>query len=240
MEKILSELVAKTKSAVGENLRSIVLYGSAASGEYHAKHSDLNTMCLLHQVRPADLRELHKPAKWLIRKGHPAPLVFALEELREAADFYAIELLEIKMHRRILYGEDVFDEIEVPMRLHRAQVERELRHQLIRLRQGYVAAAGERKALLALAVRSVSIFGLLFRHVLIALGEEAAISKRDAVERLAARLGFDASGFRPLFELREGRRTREDFRDGRVFEKCLSAASEAVSVVNRTLSELPD
>lgn len=238
MDKILDGLVERLKADAGANLQSVVLYGSAASDEFHAKHSDLNIMCLLHHVDSSELGKLHKAAEWLVRKGHPMPLVFSMEELREVADVYAIELLEIKSHRRILYGEDVFNSIEVPMRLHRLQVERELRNHLIGMRQGYIAVAGNRKAVLALMTRSVSSFALLFRHALVALGEKAETSKRDAVNRLATLLNFDAASFKPLFEVRDGSRNAKELNFQQVFERYLNTVTQAVSAIDRKFEEL--
>src|SRR2546422_8340651 len=83
---------------------------------------------------------------WWTRKGHPSPYVFTLEELRQSADVFAIELWDIKSSRKVLFGEDVFDGLDVPMGLHRIQVERELRASLVRLRQRYLTAAQDRKS----------------------------------------------------------------------------------------------
>jgi hypothetical protein len=238
MDKILDGLVQRLRAEAGANLRSVVLYGSAAGGEYYPKHSDLNVLCLVYKTDAAELAKLHQPAKWLARKGHPMPLIFSFEELRQAADVYAIELLEIKRRRCLLYGEDVFDSLDVPLSLHRLQVERELRHNLIRLRQGYVAAAGNRKSVLALMTRSASTFALLFRHALIALGENAAGSKRDAVGQLAAILNFEPSSFTPLFDVREGGRKGSDLDHRLAFEKYLQAVTQAVSSLDRKFEEL--
>jgi predicted nucleotidyltransferase len=238
MDKILDGLVTRLKLSAGPNLRSVVLYGSAASGEFHSSHSDLNILCLLYRVDPAELGKLHKAAAWFVRKGHPMPLVFSLEELRSAADLYAIELLEIKTHRRVLHGEDVFGSIEVPMALHRTQVERDLRHQLIRLRQGYIAVAGKKKAVSALMIRSLSSFALLFRHALMVLGESPSGSKPEAVHRLAGLLGFDPSGFKLVFELRDSSRRQKELDHAQVFEKYLGAVTEAVNAIDRKFEEL--
>ncbi len=237
MQKILDGLVERLKAGAEENLRSVVLYGSAAGGEYHEKHSDLNVLCLLHCMDSGKLARLHGAARWLAKKGHPMPVVFTLEELKRAADIYAIELLEIKSKRRVLYGEDVFDSIEVPMQLHRLQVERELRHNLIRFRQAFIAA-DNRKALLSLLTRSASTFALLFRHALIALGAESGDSKRDSVERLAEVLKFDPSSLIALFEIREGRREPKTVDIQETFHKTLEAVTQAVNAFDERLEEL--
>src|SRR5713101_180251 len=193
MEKDLAELVERLKSAIGANLKTVVLYGSAAAGDFQPQHSDLNVLCVLDRLDGAELQKLGPTARWWEKKGHPAPLVFGLEELQRAADVFAIELLDIQARRRVLYGDDVIARLTVPMHLHSQQVERELRANLIRLRQGFLVTPRHLKTLLGLMTASVSTFAALFRHALIALGEPAPESKRAAVERLATKLGFDAS-----------------------------------------------
>ena len=43
-EKLTSEFVEKIRAAAGDNLLSVVLYGSAADGEFHPEYSDLNLL----------------------------------------------------------------------------------------------------------------------------------------------------------------------------------------------------
>ncbi len=50
MDDVLQELVKRMKAACGQELVSMVLYGSAAAGDYHEKHSDLNVLCVLKQI----------------------------------------------------------------------------------------------------------------------------------------------------------------------------------------------
>ncbi|MGH9344478.1 MAG: hypothetical protein ACRD19_12040 [Terriglobia bacterium] len=229
-------LVEKLKSAANGNLRSVVLYGSAATGNFSPKHSDVNILCLLRQIDVPGLARLQGAAKWWMKKGHPAPLIFTLEELQRSADIYAVELLEIKSCRRVLFGEDVFEAFETPMHQYRLQVERELRHSLVRLRQSYVLAAGNRKAVMALMVKSFSTFALLFRHALMALGEEAPAAKQEAVERLAALLGFSTTSFRELAGIRKGESRGKDFDARLIFRDYLESITRAVDVIDERLA----
>jgi predicted nucleotidyltransferase len=205
MEKDLTELVEKLEQAVGASLKLVVLYGSAASGDYQPKHSDLNVLCVLERLDAAELEKLHPAAAWWARKGHPAPLVFTLDELRHSADVFAIELLDIKASHRPLFGEDVLDSLEVPMNLHRQQVERELRTNVIRLRQAFLAGPRDAPALQQLMNASVSTFAALFRHALLALGEQPPESKRAVVNRIAVLLELDPAAFHAVLDVREGR-----------------------------------
>jgi predicted nucleotidyltransferase len=209
MEKELKELVNKVETAAGTNLKSVVLYGSAASGEFNPSHSDLNILCVLKDLNPQALAVLSPAATWWARKGHPAPLIFSLEELQRASDVFALELLDIKAHHRILWGQDTFASLEIPMGLHRIQVERELRTDLLKLRQHYLAAPSDNKRVLGLMTESVSSFASLFRHALLALGEctpeRLPHRKREIIGSLAKLLNFDASGFYTVLDVREGK-----------------------------------
>ncbi|HEV2499460.1 MAG TPA: hypothetical protein VGY31_07785 [Terriglobia bacterium] len=229
-----NSLVEKVKSAAGDNLRSVVLYGPSANED--SKHSDIHILCLLRQIDVPGLARLQVAAKWWMKKGHSAFLVFTLEELQRSADIYAVELLEIKTCRRVLFGEDVFDSFETPVLQYRQQVERELRHSLIRLRQSYVLAAGNHKTVMGLMVKSLSTFGLLFRHALIALGEEAPATNLEAVERLAALLGFSTTSFRDLAGIRKGERKGKDLDARLIFQDYLESITRAVDVIDERLA----
>src|ERR1700721_544323 len=119
MEAKLKQIVEKLQSAAGDNLQAAVLYGSAVTGEFQAHHSDLNIVCLVKRATAADLEAMHGVAEWWMREGPPAPLVFTYEELQRSADVFSIELYDIKARHRMLYGEDFFSQLEVPLHLHR-------------------------------------------------------------------------------------------------------------------------
>lgn len=201
----LDELVQKLKAAGAENLNAVILYGSAATEEFHAKHSDLNILCLVDRTDAAHLEALHGPVEWWIRRGQRPPLVFTLDELRRSADIFTIELLDMKSRHRILYGENVLAEISVPLHYHSIQVERELRTGWLRLRQSILAAPKKQKVYQELMVSSFSTFAALFRHALIALGEAPAETKREAIDRIAQFAGADSAGFQTILGLREGK-----------------------------------
>ncbi len=210
MEKELNELVEKLKKAAGANLKSVVLYGSAASGQYQPGHSDLNVLCALEHLDGPALEALHPALAWWTAKGNPHVLMFPVEELRCSADVFAIELLDIKARHKVLYGEDFLAGLQVPMDLHRIEVEHELRTKLIRLRQAYMEVAGDSKRLLRLLTDSVTSFLTLFRHTLIALGEEPPAHRHDVLDRLAVRFSVDVSSFHAVLDIREGRRRPKD------------------------------
>jgi len=238
-EQHLTELVTRLKTAAGSNLLSVILYGSAATEEFHPGHSDLNVLCIMQSLGRDDLSKLHAASTWWAKKGHPAPLFFTLSELHHSADVFAIELLDIKAARRILYGEDVIASLHVPMDLHRLHVERELRNNALRLRQYYVRHAADSRKTLQLMTSSISTFAALFRHALIALGEDPPPTKRATIDRLGSVLGFDPSPFHTVLDIREGHKRERDVNAQTTFDKYLNGIAKATDEVDRRLAVAP-
>lgn len=235
MEKELDQLVEKLKAASGDNLKTVVLYGSAVTGEFHPKFSNLDVMCVLDHLEPADLESLAPVTTGWARHREAPPVFCTLEELRRSADVFAVELVDIKANHRVLYGEDVFATLEVPMTMHRVQVEHELRGNFLRLRQRYLVAGNDGRALLRLMTASISTFAVLFRHALIALGEQPPPTKRAVVERLAALLGSDLGAFHTILDVREGKRAAKDVEPVATFYDYLSAVTRVVEKVDERL-----
>lgn len=247
-DEAVAEFVKRLAEAAGSNLLSVNLYGSSATGEFHAKHSDVNLLCLFERLDAETLARINPVTQKWARKGHPAPLVFAADELARAADVFAIELVDIKASHRVLYGSDLLASIDVPMALHHLEVERELRQALVRLREHYLAGDGSRKTVLGLMTASISSVAVLFRHAAIALevpGESAALSemmkqplrKREAVDRLASMLDFDARPFHAVLDMREGKAAPRDVDAGDLFRQYLAAITQVVHEVDRRLEE---
>src|SRR2546425_6491992 len=136
----VDEFVNKMRTATGENLVSIVLYGSAVEGEFHPEYSDLNMLCVLRDASFASLTKIASVVEWWRGKKYHPPLVLTLTDLRASADVFSIEFVDMKQRHRLLYGEDVLQNLEVSMHLHKSQLEYELREKLFLLRQHILLA----------------------------------------------------------------------------------------------------
>jgi len=170
-EKLISEFIEKIRAAAGANLVSVILYGSGAEGEFHPEYSDLNLLCVLQDASFAWLGKIADTVEWWRSKKHHPPLVMTLAELNASTDTFAIEFVDMKQRHRVLFGEDVLSGLNIPMTLHRAQVEYELREKLFLLRQHMLVAGSNEKQLWEVMLNSLSSFTTLFRHVLLEMGE---------------------------------------------------------------------
>jgi predicted nucleotidyltransferase len=200
----LTELVKRLKEFAASNLECVILFGSAARGDFREGHSDLNVVCILRSLTVEELGRLAGVVKWwCVEQREPAPLFFTHEELRQAADVFAIEILDMKQGRRVLYGEDVVAGIEVPLNLHRLQIEHDLRTLLLKLRQHYLRAPGNASELAPVLRKSFSGVLTLLRHTVIAFGEHPPVHAHEIVTRAAVLTGTDQSAFDALLKLRE-------------------------------------
>jgi predicted nucleotidyltransferase len=234
-EKLINEFVERMRRAAGTNLLAMILYGSAAAGDYVADHSDVNLLCVLRETSFASIEALAPAIAWWKKKKHREPLLMSAEEMRRSADLFSIEFLDMRRHYRVLWGEDVLKTLEIPMRLHRAQVEYELREKTILLRQRLLMVSGNADAKWDLLLRSLPAFGTLFRHALIALGDAGAGSKREVAAALAGKLGIDASAFGELLDVRERKAERKSAQVDEVFARYLKLVEQVTAVVDKML-----
>jgi hypothetical protein len=231
----INDFVTRLQQAAGTNLESVILYGSAATAEFVAEFSDVNLLCVLGETSFPALAKLAPAMEWWKNKKQPTPLVMTLEELRRSADVFAIELLDMHEHHRVLFGNDVLKGLSVPMQLHRAQVEYELREKLILLRQRLLLAAGDKSKLWDLMLSSLPAFATLFRHVLITFGDPNPGSKREAIQILSNWIKFDPSAFLQLLDIREHKIDRKQLDVSDVFSRYLAAVERATAAVDTML-----
>lgn len=231
MEQKLQDLVDRLRKALPEQLVSVILYGSAASGDHHGEFSDLNVLCVLARVTPAELGACEPVFKWW-RDGNPSPLLLSEEEVRSSTDCFPIEFHDMQERRRVLFGADVIEKLDIDKTFYRAQVEHELRAKLLRLRQKAAGILGDKQALLKLMIDSSSNFLVLSRHALLLSGTPTGWQKREVARNLAG-IHVDASPFDILLDLRERKKKSGDVDVEALFASYLKQIEIVVAHVDR-------
>jgi len=235
-EKKINDFVGRLREAAGANLESVILFGSAVAGDFHPEFSNVNLFCVLRDCSFASLQALAPAVKWWDAQKQPPPLFMTREEIVRSVDVFTIELIDMQQHHRVLFGEDVIQGLSIPLNLHRVQVEYELREKLELLRQHLSLASGNHSRMWELLLRSVSSFTTLFRHVMLVLGQSAPVGKREAVQALAQRIGFEASGVLQVLDVREKKTDRKKFDVADVFARYLAALEHVTAAVDRILN----
>ena len=122
------------------------------------------------------------------------------------------------------------------MDLHRVELERELRTNVIRLRRHFLAAGADANQQRALMSESLSSFATLFRHTLIALGQPAPETKREIFSAIGAHLNFNSAPFVSILEAREDHRKAAALDVAATFRGFLEGVTRVADEVDRRLA----
>jgi hypothetical protein len=203
----LDDLVAQLRGAYSDTLRAVVLYGSAAGGEHHDKHSDNNVLVIVQSLSLEKFGAAGAVARAWTEAGHRPPLTLTAAEWRSSVDVFAMEHADILERHKLLFvatGYDVFDGISVKPSDLRQQLEYECLGALLRLRNATFAAGTDSKRRVELLVAASSQVLVLFRSLLRLRGEAPPSDNEALCRRVAEIGGFDASPFTAVVAHRRG------------------------------------
>jgi hypothetical protein len=191
----LDELVSQLKKAFGESLEAVVLYGSAAAGEHIPRRSDYNVLVIVRELGLAELEREAAIARAWGEAGNPPPLTLTASEWRGSSDIFPMEHADVLERHRVLYGTPPFDGLSVRPHDLRLQLEHEAMGKLLALRQGVLAAGGERKKQVELLGASLSTFMVIFRALLRYHGESPPLDYERLIEAVSVKTGMNGAPF---------------------------------------------
>jgi predicted nucleotidyltransferase len=227
------QFVNKLKTALGDRLQSVVLYGSAAAGDHVAKQSDYNLLVVTSALGLDELKAIASVTGAWTRAGNPPPLLFTRDRLEKSVDTFPIELLDIKQTHQILAGDDVISGIDVNDENLRLELEHELKGKLIQLREGYLRTGGKARRVADLMSGSISTFLVLFRGALRLYSEdEVPARKLDAMAALSEHIDMDILVFRRIESLRQGDIKVKDIDVDALFDQYVKEVERVVDAVD--------
>ena len=126
----LEETVASLRNALGSNLYSCCVYGSAVRGNAIEGRSDLNLLIVLEH---SDVEAHEAIAHVLAGNKHVDPFVLGKPGFERSVLAFAPKFSSIKRNFRVLHGADPFAGVEIPNGLERFLCEQALRNLRLRL-----------------------------------------------------------------------------------------------------------
>lgn len=231
LKKTVQDFAALLRLRLAENLKAVLLYGSAACGEYSKKYSDINILLIVERLDIAALKSIGILKR---RRGFGAiaPLVLTKKDLETSTDTFPIEFLDIKENHILVWGEDYSKDFAIDLKNLRYQCEWELKSKLIQARQAYSAACGDKRALESFLVKNLPAFIAVFKNILRLKGiSESAQDK--ILERIAVDFSLPADIFRQLWQLRRETVKRVEAED--IFERFLEALRQLSDKVDTLL-----
>lgn len=162
--KNLDKLVESLKKELGENLTSIIAFGSQANVE-DAKNN-LNIMIVTNTLSAENLYAISKPIQKWVKAKNPIPVIMNRDEWYSSFDVYAIEYSDIKGNYRLIYGEDLVQSISINKYFLRLECEAELKSLLLKYKNNFLMNIRSDKEMKKLLSHVIKTLLVIFRSVL--------------------------------------------------------------------------
>ena len=156
----------KLTAELGENLQSITVVGSSLTADFRPGQSDINTVLVLSSQNLAPLNAIAALAKPMRKKRISPPLLMTESYIEQSRDVFGVEFLDFQITHQTILGDDPFAALTFDKKDVRLQCERELKAILIRLRQGYIASAANKKLVRDILISTAKGLTPLLRAIL--------------------------------------------------------------------------
>jgi len=204
-KEIFAEITTDYQGIYGDDLVSILLYGSAAGRDYHPERSDLNFIIVLSEDGIEDLdRALPVVKKWR-KKSVAIPLFLTETYVGTSLDVFPIEYLNFQRSYVLVFGKDVLKDLTYDSELIRLQCERELKGKLLLLREAFLEASGKGRALKDVIRNSLPAVVAIFEALLYLKGQDLPEGKRNIVRKTCEAFDIEFGVFEKLLDVKEGR-----------------------------------
>ncbi len=124
----------------GDNLQALAVFGALLSEDFDPKRMSVRSVAVLKKMDLDLLNQLRSHGPRLGRQRLQAPLFMTERYIDQSRDSFPVELLEIQRLHAMVLGQDCFKSLEFSRSDVRLQCERELKTNLITLRQGFLSA----------------------------------------------------------------------------------------------------
>lgn len=187
--KSLEKFIDELKENFGDNLVSVIAFGSQANVD-DAKNN-LNLMVVTNTLSAENLYAISKPVQKWVKAKNPLPVVMNIEEWYSSFDVYSIEYADIRSNYRLLYGQDLVQNIKIDKYYLRLQCESELKNLLLKYKNNFmlnIKHDRDMKFLLAQVIKSLLV---IFRSVLRLYDMEVPYRAVDIIEQVSQILKFN-------------------------------------------------
>ena len=200
---IFQEITEDYRKVFGNDLESIILYGSGASGDYIPKKSDLNLLIVLSEEGIVNLdKAFTAVSKWK-KRNVAIPLFLTKDYIASSLDSFPIEFLNMKLNYLLVFGEDVLSDLSFEKSYLRIQAERELKGKLLQLRQGYMDTSHRKRDIQILIARSISTFIAIFKAILYLKDMEVSSHKDQIVSSICEEFNLDHELFSSILNIKD-------------------------------------
>lgn len=191
VETSLGLFTEAAKAAFAPDLKSLVLFGSAAEGRWRPA-SDVNLLVVLSDFGkdPADrMRSAYAAAHSAVRLN---VMYIRESEVAEAADLFAVKFMDIGVRHQVLFGSDPFASLAIQPEAAKRRLRQVLTNLILRTRERYILSGADGASL----SRIIAEVAGPLRACAMAMDRLEGRDSRhpkEALAELAARLGLPGS-----------------------------------------------
>lgn len=203
-QQLLKSYVKDIVKVYGNDLESIILYGSAVRGEFLPGLSNLNVLLILSSYDLSVLKQYDSLHKRWSKEQVVVPLFLTKADLESASTAFPLEYQDILDCHRLLWGQDPFVGLKIDARYLPAEVVQGLRGNLFRLRQRLVEGRSTEEAITILLPLSITAILPVLRGLQRLLGRPVMTHGEPLLKDIEAYLEIDLAGLRDALALKRG------------------------------------
>jgi len=237
VRQTLRSYVKDTATLFGGVVQSIVLYGSAARGDYLPGRSNLNVMMVLATLELDGLKRYAKAHRRWSAERIVVPLFLTESDLDISRELYPLEYVEMQEHHVVLAGRDPFAGQPVDLGRMAMQCEQEIHGNLLRLRQRFVEGGGTIEAIGILLPLSLTALLPCLRGLYRVLRAPIPSAADLLLPDVSATLQVDAAALQDVWNFKRGVISPGPMEMPRLFERYVSALEQLMRRVKTMRAE---
>jgi hypothetical protein len=200
--EIFQEVIADYRNIFGDDLVSIILYGSATGKDYRPGKSDINFMVVLSEEGIEGLDRAFGIVKKWRKKGVAIPLFLTEVYVDTSLDVFPIEYINFQRDYVLVFGKDILKELTFNPEFIRLQCEREIKGKLLILRAAFLETSGKGRSLKGVIDQSVSAFIAIFEALLYLKHKDLPKERREIIRLTCRTFDMDAGVFEKLLDIK--------------------------------------
>jgi len=228
----LRRLVERLQAGLQDNLVSVSLVGSSLTQDFQFKRNDIDTVVLLNAYDIPALNIVAALAPSLRRYQITPPLVLTAFYIERSRGVFGVEFLDFQLIHETILGPDPFGSLRFAKGNVRLQCERELKAMLVRLRQGYVAAAGDRRMSRDLLISGTKGLTPLLRAMLWLVDADRPRTMDSTLRRAAGEFKVDLGAALAIQHWRHERVRMTDAEMESTFVAILDAVERLTTIID--------
>lgn len=202
VKKIIDEFVRSLLEAYDGELISVILYGSAASGEYVGRHSNVNVAVIL---KDASIGSLSKMSGFINKRKFMIinPVFFTEDYIKRSTDVFPIEFIDMKENHIVLYGKDLFKDINIDIKNLRFQCEQELKSKIVNMKMAFLRSTNV-PTIKSILFKSLTSSLHILRNLVRLKGKEPSYARTDILREISLEFEVDTTLLKDILDARSG------------------------------------